>query len=274
MKKTSDELKILAGRIRKHVLDMTFSSGVNGGHVGGALSSADILATLYGRIMNVSSDRNNDPNRDRFILSKGHTAIAHYAVLAECGFFDIEELATFEKNGSELQTHEVMNIEKGIEISGGSLGYGLSIGVGCALSAKRMGADYRVYVLLGDGECNEGSIWEAVMSAVKFGLNNLIAIVDINEQQLDGYTSDVMPVHSFKDVFEGFGWNTIEVNGNNIDELIEVLERNDNSKPTVVLAHTVKSKGIKSIEGKIGWHHARISEEQYNNLVKELEVGM
>ena len=271
MERSSEELKRLAKVVRKDILNMTFQSGVNGGHIGGALSSADILAVLYGKTLNITPENPTDPDRDRFILSKGHVAIAHYAVLAECGFIPKEELDTFEKSGSELPTHEVMDIRKGIEVSSGSLGYGLSIGVGCALDAKRKDKDYRVYVLLGDGECNEGSVWEATMAAVKFKLDNLTIIIDVNKQQLDGYTADIMPISNFKQIFEGYGCNVVEVNGNEVDELMKAFDTISKDKPTVVLAYTMKGKGIESIEGELGWHHVRISEEQYNNFVEELE---
>lgn len=265
------ELERLAYSIRMDVLEMTYRAGVNGGHLGGGLSCADILAVLYGNVLNVCPQNPMDADRDRFLLSKGHVALAHYAVLAESGFITKEELTQFEASGSEYPTHEIANLKKGIEISSGSLGYGLSIGVGCALNAKNKKLPYRTFVLLGDGECNEGSVWEACMAAVRFGLSNLIAIVDINNQSLDGYTNRIMPISDFEKTFEGYGWNVKSVDGHSIGQLIGVLSaKNENGKPTVVLAHTIKGKGVRSIEDKEGWHHARLTQEQFEQFQKEL----
>ena len=262
-----DRLKHLAKSIRINVLNMTFKAGVNGGHIGGAFSSADILSCLYGKILNIPSP--TDQDRDRFILSKGHTAIAHYATLAECGFISLEDLETFEMPASDFSTHEMINIEKGIEISSGSLGYGLSISVGIALAAKCKHKKFKTYVLLGDGECNEGTVWEAAMAAAKFKLHNLIAIVDVNNQSLDGY--NVMPIHNIKEVWQGFGWNTIEIDGNDIEELLSAFNNLSQNNPNVIIAHTIKVKGIPSIEGQDSWHHARLAEEQYKAFLAELE---
>ena len=275
-KKTNNisELKNIAKRIRKDVLEMTFRAGANGGHLGGAFSCADILAVLYGGVMNLSPSSTNDVNRDRFILSKGHCAIGHYAALKETGFISEEELLSFEQPESSFPTHETMNQSRGIEISGGSLGYGLSIGVGLALNAKRKALNYKVYVLMGDGECNEGTIWEAAMSAARFNLVNLAAIVDVNKQSLDGYTSDIMPIHDMKKVWEGFGWHVIEVDGNNIAELIKGFNDLSSNNPNVLIAHTIKCKGLPSIEGQVGWHHARITQEQFDAFSKELEESV
>ncbi|MCI8418870.1 MAG: transketolase [Lachnospiraceae bacterium] len=267
-----EQLAVIARRIREDVLEMTYKSGVNGGHLGGAFSSAEILAALYGRVLNLSPDIVTESQRDRFILSKGHTAIAHYAVLAECGFITKEEMMTFEEPGTLFPTHEIINIEKGIEISSGSLGYGLSIAIGIALSAKMKKANFKTYVLLGDGECNEGTVWEAAMAAAKYKLDKIIAIVDMNGQSLDGYTMDTMPICDMKKVWEGFGWNVLSIDdGNNISELLDAFNSLSMEKPNVLIAHTIKAKGIPSIEGRIGWHHARLTQEQYMAFKKELE---
>ncbi len=265
------DIRILATEVRKDIIQMTLQAGVNGGHIGGALSSVDILAVLYGAVMNVSAEYPDDTLRDRFILSKGHIALAHYAVLAECGFIARDDMLTFEKSGGEFPTHEEMNIRKGIEISGGSLGYGMSIGVGCALAAKRSDAEYRTYVLLGDGECNEGSIWEAAMAASKYNLDNLTVIVDVNGQQLDGYSADVMPIYDIVQVFQGFGFHVVEIDGNDIAQLEGAFAVRCLGKPIAIVAHTIKGKGIPEIEGKTGWHHASINQEQYESFVKQLE---
>lgn len=265
------ELERLAYLIRTDVLEMTYHAGVNGGHLGGGLSCADILAVLYGEVLNIHADAPQAADRDRFLLSKGHVALAHYAALAESGFIDKRELQQFEESGGEYPTHEIANYKKGIEISSGSLGYGLSIGVGCALNAKNRELPYKVYVLLGDGECDEGSVWEACMAAARFGLDNLTAIVDVNGQSLDGYTNRIMPISDFEKAFEGFGWNVKNVDGHSVEQLTGALSaENGNGKPTVVLAHTIKGKGIPSIEDKEGWHHARLTQEQFEQFQKEL----
>lgn len=265
------ELKNLAFNIRRDVLDMTAKAGANGGHIGGAFSCADILAVLYGAILNNDPSMKNSENRDRFILSKGHCAIGHYAALKEIGYITAEDLESFEISGTEFPTHEVMNTDHGIETSSGSLGYGLSVGIGCALSAKRKNQPWHVYVLIGDGECNEGSIWEAAMAATQFKLDNITAVVDLNGQSLDGMTMDIMPVNDMASAWKSFGWNVTEIDGNDIEQLISAFDNKLENKPNVVIAHTIKGKGLPSIEGKTGWHHARLTEDQYHVLSEELE---
>lgn len=265
-------LKEKARNIRKNIIRMTYESGVNGGHIGGGLSSADVLSVLYGAIMNIDKDNMEDVNRDRFILSKGHTAIAHYAALCEYGFISEEEMFSFEKDGTAFPTHEVKNVSKGIEISSGSLGYGASVGTGIALNAKRKGLGYKTYVLMGDGEINEGSNYEAMMSASRFGLDNIVFLVDYNKQQLDGFTSKVMPVADMEKAFEGMGCLVRKIDGNNIEEIVNVLkEENSSGKPLAVILDTVKGKGIKEIEGQPGWHHVHLSEEVYLRFMEALE---
>ena len=272
MEKTKEFIRELAWKIRNNVLDMTFNAGVEGGHIGGAFSSAEILAVLYGSEMNIDPCDPKNPDRDRFILSKGHISLAHYAVLKECGFLSQEDIDTFEKNGSFFSTHETESPDHGIEFTSGSLGYGLSIGIGVALAARNQKRKYRTFVLLGDGECNEGSVWEAAMAASKYRLDNLVAIIDKNGQQLDGYTDDVMPIHDIERVFKGFGWNTAVIDGHDTDAIKNSLRGTVPGMPAVIIAKTVKSKGISSIEGQPGWHHARITEEQYLEFKRELEA--
>ena len=264
-------LKNLANRMRRDILDITYGAGVNGGHIGGAFSCAEIFAVLYGHVLKNNPKKVLAGDRDRFILSKGHVALAHYAILKEAGYLTEEELRSFEHKGSKFSTHEVMYIEKGIEVSNGSLGYGLSVGIGCALAARKKHLEYKTYVLVGDGECNEGTVWEAVMAARRFGLDNLILIVDNNKQSLDGYTSDIMPINDGVKVFEGFGWNVCCVeDGNDVEQLIDAFDnRIEKGKPNVIWANTVKAKGLTE-EGKIGWHHVRIDGEMYEKLVKEV----
>ena len=271
MKKES--IQELAWKIRSDVLNMTFRAGVEGGHIGGAFSAAELLATLYGSEMNIDPLNPQDPLRDRFILSKGHISLAHYAVLKECGFLTQEDMDSFENNGSLFSTHELADPAHGIEFTSGSLGYGLSLGVGVALSAKLKDLSYRTFVLLGDGECNEGSVWEAAMAAARFRLDDLVAIVDKNGQQLDGYTDDVMPIRDVERVFQGFGWNTVSIDGHDVEAIQNALRIRREGVPTAVIARTVKSKGLPSIEGKTGWHHARITEEQYAQFKQELEAA-
>ena len=271
MEKTKEFLQNLAWKIRNDVLDMTYHAGVEGGHIGGAFSAADILAVLYGAEMNVDPKNPTDPERDRFILSKGHVSLAHYAVLKECGFLSQKDLDSFENNGSPFSTHELVSLEHGIEVTSGSLGYGLSIGVGVALAAKRKGQDFKTFVFLGDGECNEGCIWEAAMAAAKYELNHLIAIIDKNGQQLDGFTSEIMPIHGIEHVFRGFGWKTVIINGHDIEAIQKAVRTETGGMPIAIIAETVKNKGIMPIEGKTGWHHARITEEQYIEFKRVLE---
>lgn len=267
-----ETIQKLAESIRNDILDMTFHAGIEGGHIGGAFSAADILATLYGSELNIDPKNPMDPKRDRFILSKGHISLAHYAVLRECGFLTQEDLDSFESNGSLFSTHETMSPEHGIEITSGSLGYGLSIGVGVALSAKRKRQSYRTFVLLGDGECNEGVVWEAAMAAAKYRLDNLIAIVDQNGQQLDGFTAEVMPIHDMERVFKGFGWHTLVIDGHNIESIRRAVRERPSGMPAVIIAQTVKGKGLPAIEGKPGWHHVRITQEQYTAFRQSLGV--
>lgn len=271
MGKSIESIKDLAWKIRDNVLDMTFHAGVEGGHIGGAFSAAEILATLYGSELNVDPRDAQNPDRDRFILSKGHISLAHYAVLRECGFLSLDEMESFEKNGSLFSTHELESPEHGIEFTSGSLGYGLSLGVGVALAAKMKRKNYRTFVLLGDGECNEGSVWEAAMAAARYKLGNLIAIIDKNGQQLDGYTNDIMPINNIKQVFNGFGWEVKTINGHDIHEIQNAVRAQHEDSPAVIIAETIKGKGLSSIEGQTGWHHARITEEQYIELKKSLE---
>lgn len=271
MEKTKEYIRELAWKIRNNVLDMTYHSGVEGGHIGGALSCAEILATLYGSEMNIDPQNPVAPERDRFILSKGHVSLAHYAVLKECGFLSQEDLDTFENNGSLFSTHEIESTEHGIEVTSGSLGYGLSIGVGAALFAHTHNQRNRIFVLLGDGECNEGPIWEAAMAASKYKLDNLIAIVDKNGLQLDGLTNEVMPISNMEQVFKGFGWKTIVIDGHDISAITEAVHETITGRPTVIIAETIKAKGIPSIEGKPGWHHAHITKEQYLEFKQALE---
>lgn len=263
----------LAHAIRKDIIEMTYQAGPSGAHIGGALSSADVLAVLYGAVLHISPDKTMDEKRDRFILSKGHSSVGLYAALHQTGFLTDEELHTFEKDGSFLPAHSVINVEKGIELSSGSLGVGLSFGIGEALCAKKKGLDYNVYVLMGNGECNEGCVWEAVMLAVQLKLNNLYMIIDDNKQQLDGASEAILRVASLPDVLQQFGFETYRVNGHDLSKLLEVFEQaGKKERPVAIILDTIKGKGISFMEQNPIWHHNRISKEEYEMARKELEI--
>jgi len=262
----------MAKRMREHALQMAFSAGANGAHLGGGLSMIEIMATLYGGILHLDPKNPDWDERDRFILSKGHGVLAYYTALAEAGFFPVEDLKKFEMNGGFLPGHPVMNLEKGIESSSGSLGMGLSLGVGIALVGKMREKHYRTFVLMGDGECNEGSVWEAAMSASHFRLANLIAIIDRNCLQYDGFCSDVMDMENFRSKWESFGWTVTETNGHDIQELYNAFSYCtglSEGKPRIIIARTIKGKGISFMENNAAWHHSRLSQTQYDLALAE-----
>ncbi len=265
----------LAKKVRRDIVDLTYQAGVNGTHIGGSLSIVEILSVLYNDVMKFDKNNMFYEGRDRFILSKGHGAMAQYAVMHRIGILSDEDIATFKKNGSSFSTHPYMNIAKGIEFSTGSLGHGLSLGVGSALALKKKGnTASKVFVMMGDGECDEGSIWEAAMSATNFNLDNLILVVDKNELQLDGFVENIMKLESLEDKWKSFGWKTYECNGHDIEDLyntfMEVLKYQN--CPTVVFAHTIKGKGISFIENQYNWHIGVLNDDLYQKAVKELEA--
>lgn len=263
----------MAERMREHAIHMAFSAGANGAHLGGGLSMIDIMATLYGGILHIDPKNPLWDERDRFILSKGHGVLAYYTALAEAGYFPVEDLKKFEINGEYLSGHPVMNPEKGIESSSGSLGMGLSLGIGIALAGKMRNKQYRTFVLMGDGECDEGSVWEAAMSASHFRLSNLIAIIDRNCLQYDGFCSDVMNLEDFRAKWESFGWKATEINGHDIRELYNAFSSCNTSsgeKPHIIIARTKKGKGISFMENNAAWHHSRLSQKQYDSALAEL----
>ena len=265
-------LEDMAVRMRKNVLKMALEAGANSSHFGGGLSIIDITATLYGAIMNLDSNNPEMKNRDRFILSKGHGVLGYYTALSEVGFIPEVDLLTFEKDGTYLYGHPVMNRTKGIEFSNGSLGMGLSLGVGVALAGKKNKMDYAVYILMGDGECNEGAVWEAAMSAAHYKLDNIIVILDHNNFQQTGSNNDIMSVGDLANKWKSFGWHVIEIDGHNISEIYEALISAENlSAPYAILAHTVKGKGFSFSENNNNWHHAPLSSSQYEKALEELE---
>ncbi len=264
------ELKEIAQNIRIDIIRSIHAAG--SGHPGGSLSAADIVTALYFREMNIDSKNPKMLTRDKFILSKGHAAPVQYAALAEKGFFPKEELLTLRKMGSKLQGHPDMKKVPGIEMSTGSLGQGFSVSVGMALANIMDNNEGRIYVLLGDGEIQEGIVWEAAMSAAHYGLDNLTAFLDWNGLQIDGKNEDVMTVSPVDEKFRSFGWNVLYIDGHNFDEIVEALNkaRNTEGKPTVIIAKTIKGKGVSFMEDNPGWHGKAPSDEEAKKAVEEL----
>ena len=266
-----DEINRFSFNVRKNILDMALSAGSSSAHLGGALSIADIISVLFGFKIKYNKSDSLDPIRDRFILSKGHACLAYYAALCEIGFIKKEELKTFEKNDSNLLGHPVANKELGIEFSNGSLGMGLSLGIGLCISSKKKKSNFKVYVILGDGECNEGSVWEAMMAASHFKLDNLYTFIDRNNFQQTGSNNEIMSLDNLKAKLISFGWNTIEIDGHNINEISNALNLNDKNKPTAIIANTVKGKGFSFSENNNSWHHAVLTKSTYEKALTELE---
>lgn len=258
--------------LRRDIIEMIYKSAA--GHIGGDLSVVDILTVLYFKVMNISPDNKEDPNRDRFLLSKGHCADALYVVLGEKGFFDkLEVIETFSQFDSKFIGHPNTEV-LGVEMNGGSLGHGLSVGCGMALAAKRDGRSFRTYVVLGDGEMAEGSNYEAMMAARHYKLDNLCATLDLNGLQISGKTKEVMCSDNMEAKFSAFGWHVINVvDGNNCKLLEAAYEEAAayKGKPSIVIAHTIKGKGISFMEDQVKWHHGVMSQQQYEQAIKELE---
>jgi len=257
--------------LTKNILEMALSAGANSSHFGGALSIADIISTLFSYKMKFDYKNPKSEDRDRFILSKGHACLAYYAALCEIGFIKKEDLKTFEKNDSNLLGHPVRNIDLGIEFSNGSLGMGLSLGIGVALSLKKKNKANNVFVIMGDGECNEGSVWEALMSAPNFNLGNLNLIIDRNNFQQTGDNKTIMDLGNLKNKIESFGWNTTEIDGHNIDEIYNYFKNINNNKPNALIANTIKGKGFSFSENNNTWHHSVLSKELYDKALGEIK---
>ncbi len=245
------------------------------GHPGGSLSAVEAIVALYFHHMRHNPKNPKDPNRDRFVLSKGHAAPTLYAALAECGYFDIKELHLLRQINCMLQGHPVCTHIPGVEASTGSLGHGLSFGVGIALAGKLDKKDYRVYVMVGDGETNEGQIWEAAACATHYKLDNLTALIDRNFLQIDGKTEDVLRLESVRDRWSSFGWNVLEVDGHNIEEIIDALLMANEQKhqPTMIILNTVKGKGVSFMENNIDFHGVPPNEMEYKLAMKELDTA-
>lgn len=263
------ELDQLAFRIRKRIIKMAYECNSNV-HLGGALSMADILAVLYGEVLRGVG--NSYEERDKFILSKGHGALALFATLGELGVISEERLRTYLADGSNLCAHPVMETEIGIESSNGSLGQGISMAVGMALSAKRKKKDYQVYTIIGNGESNEGLVWEALASASQFQLDNLTVILDDNKFQNDGSSEMVMYCPNYKERLQAFGFYVVEIDGHNISEIWEALKNEHvDNVPKAIVANTVKGYGVSFMENNNSWHHSRLTQKNYEHAMKELE---
>lgn len=270
-KKRLCELSIIANKVRKHALTAVYSA--NSGHPGGSLSIADLLALLYFEKMNIDPKNPKMDTRDRFVLSKGHTAPALYGVLAERGFFPTEDIKTFRKTGSYLQGHPDMKHIPGIDMSTGSLGQGVSAAGGMALAAKLDNKDYRVYTVLGDGELEEGQVWEQAMFAAHYKLDNLTAFIDFNGLQIDGDITKVMNPTPIDKKFEAFGWNVLTADAHNIEELSEAIEtaKKTKGKPTAIVMKSIKGKNVSFMENNAAWHGAAPNKEQYEQAIGELD---
>lgn len=270
MQQTNEVLAQNAKKIRIGIIESVYRAA--SGHPGGSLSIADLMSYLYFEEMNVDPTNPKDPARDRFVLSKGHAAPALYSTLANRGYFPVENLKTLRQIDSNLQGHPDMKGTPGVDMSTGSLGLGISAACGMALSGKISNDPYRVYAVLGDGECEEGQVWEAAMFAAHYKLDNLCAFVDYNGLQIDGAVADVIGPAPFKEKFEAFGWNVIEIDGHNFDEIRNAADnaRNCKGKPTAVIMKTVKGRGVSFMENQVSWHGSAPKEDQYKLALEEL----
>ncbi len=267
---SSEDLKEVAKKLRRHIVIMTSKAG--SGHPGGSLSAVEIITALYWRVLRHKPADPQWPDRDRFILSKGHSAPVLYAALAECGYFPVTELDTLRQIDSRLQGHTDRLKTPGVEMSAGSLGQGLSFSIGVALAGRLDKKDYRVYTLLGDGECDEGQVWEAAMAAAHLKVDSLTAIVDNNGLQLSGCTADTLSLEPFKDKWLSFGWHTVKVDGHDINQLLGALEKikQIKGKPSIIIAHTIKGKGVSFMENNVHFHGVAPDAQELEIALKEL----
>lgn len=261
----------ISKKMRLDILDMTHGMGHVGAHIGGGMSLVEIMCVLYNQVMNFDISRPFSDERDRFILSKGHGTLALYTAMSYAGIINHNELSTYKKNETELYAHPSVNTNKFIDYSSGSLGQGLSLGVGTALGLMRKNnTSSKVYVVLGDGECNEGSVWEAAQSAAQFKCRNLVAIVDKNGLQYDGKTTEIMNDSDISATWRSFGWEVVEVDGHDVKQLCDVFYT-EHKKPFVVIARTVKGKGVSFMENNPLWHNHSLSDQQYEQAVAEVK---
>ncbi len=275
MQEELKRLKKMAVQIRRDMIEATAHGQGGGIHIGPALSAADIAAALYFKIMEVDPKEPYWPKRDRFILSKGHAYAVLYAALAEKGFFPREELLTMRAINSRLQGHPSYKKAPGVDMTSGSLGNGLGCGLGIALAMKKQGTAHRkVYVMLGDGECQEGMVWEAALAAPHFGADNLAVIIDHNHYQSCGVLDEILPLYPLEDKWKAFGWHVMEMNGHDMSDIVSKLTvaKEFSGRPVCVIAHTVKGKGISFMEHNNAWHNGRCREEQYAEAMKELDA--
>ncbi len=265
-----EDLKNMAKKIRRHIVTIIGEAG--SGHPGGSLSATDLLTALYFRELRLRPWAPFWPDRDRFILSKGHAAPALYSTLAEAGFFPVEELSTLRQLNSRLQGHADRTATPGVEMSSGSLGQGLSFGIGVALAGRLDARGYRVYVLLGDGECDEGQVWEAAMAAAHYRLDNLLAIVDNNGLQIDGLTCNIMNLEPLPQKWKSFGWYVIEIDGHDFNQILDAFDqaRLVKGQPTVIIAHTIKGKGVSFMENNVDFHGKAPTPSEVEQALKEL----
>ncbi len=271
-KNLKNEIESFSNDMRSNILEMSLSAGSSSSHFGGALSIVEILSTLY--VSQLKYDP-KDPlweGRDRFILSKGHACLAYYSALCQIGYVKFNDLLTFEKDDSDFLGHPVKNEKLGIEFSNGSLGMGLSLGIGVAYALKKKQLDNFVYVVIGDGECNEGSVWEAAMSAPNLKLDNLYAIIDRNNFQQTGSSSEIMNLDDLKLKWSSFGWHTDEIDGHDVDSLLNYFDKSKNiKKPKALIANTIKGKGFSFSENNNEWHHKILTKSTYENALKEIK---
>ncbi|MBN1188612.1 MAG: transketolase [Dehalococcoidales bacterium] len=266
-----DQMKSIARKMRRDIVSMIGAAG--SGHPGGSLSAVEILTALYFKVLRHDPSNPRWEDRDRFILSKGHAAPVLYAALSECGYIPESELRTLRKIDSRLQGHPECTLTPGVEMSAGALGQGLSYAIGAALAARLDAKNYYTYVLIGDGECDEGQIWEAAMAAAHFKLDRLIAVVDNNGIQIDGWNKDVMNIEPLADKWKSFNWNVLEIDGNNLSQVIQALEsaRASSGRPSVIIAHTVKGAGVSFMENNPDFHGKAPGAEELQKALKELE---
>ena len=263
------QIEQMAFRMRRRILEMSLRCD-GPTHLGGGLSIVDIMATLYGGLMNFDADNPHWDERDRFILSKGHGVLGLYTALVEARVISEEVFQQFKKDDSPLISHPVMNLDLGIESSNGSLGHGLSLAVGMGIAARKKYANHRIYVLLGDGECNEGSVWEAAMCAAQYKLGNIVAIVDNNGFQSDGSTEDIISSLTLAAKWRSFGWNVCEVNGHDVKDLVIALQTHlVSDQPNCLIAKTIKGKGVEFMENNNEWHHNRLTKAMFDRAVAE-----
>ncbi len=264
-------LEITACRRRIDIVNMIYHAKT--GHIGGSLSSVDLLTALYYHVMDLEKIKAKAPDRDRFVLSKGHSVEGFYAILADCGFFPKEELSTYAQFHTRLACHPTSKVP-GVEVCTGSLGHGLPVAVGMALGMQRDGSGGHVYVVMGDGEQAEGSVWEAAMAGPTYHLDNLTAIVDRNHLQISGNTENVMCLEPLADRYRAFGWNVVEICGNDFSQIIPALTTQVPGKPTAIISDTIKGKGVSFMENLAAWHHKVPTEEQYHQAIDELNAHL